>query len=87
LPAGFGLNTRSGERSAGIRIASDLHNPWWSTINLLHRAVARTEREFDDSEQVQCSLARAGRLGNLIRRTRARLTSWPANRRESCPAL
>jgi hypothetical protein len=56
LPAGFALNTRSGERSAGIGIAPDLHNPWWPAINLLHRAAARTERGLDDGEQVQCSL-------------------------------
>jgi hypothetical protein len=56
LPAGFGLNTPVRRTLSGLRIAPDLHTPWWPAINLLHRAVARTERGLDDGEQVQCSL-------------------------------
>ncbi len=35
------------------RLEPDLEDLLWSTVNLLHRAVGRVERELDDNEQAQ----------------------------------
>ena len=35
------------------RLEPDLEELLWSTVNLFHRAVARTERQLDDNEQAQ----------------------------------